>query len=77
MEQGIKASARLGKNIRKARKAKGLTQGLLAARLQVIDCDLALNSLTKIELGMRHVSVKELEALRKVLDMDYADFFKE
>ena len=77
MKQGIKANARLGNNIRKARKAKGLTQEALSARLQVNDCDLAQNSLTKIELGMRHVTVEEVEALREILDMDYADFFKE
>ena len=77
MEQSIRAGARLGDNVRKARKAKGLTQELLTARLQVNGCDLTRSALSKIEIGTRHITVKELEAIRKVLDMDYADFFKE
>ena len=76
MEQVIKASPRIGNNIRNARKAKGLTQEVLAARLQVNGIDIARYTLARIETGSRHIAIEELEAIKAILDMDYADFFK-
>ncbi|MCL2588812.1 MAG: helix-turn-helix domain-containing protein [Oscillospiraceae bacterium] len=75
MEQSVKVGKRLGARIKNARKAKGLTQDQLAAQLQVEGCDLARYTLTRIETGKRHIKVEELEAIGRVLDMRYEDFF--
>lgn len=75
MAQGIKSSKVIGINIRKARNAMGMTQEQLVAKLQVLDCDLSRGTLAKIEAGIRHISVEELQAIKDVLQMDYGDFF--
>lgn len=75
--QGIKSDKCLGQNISKARKQKGLTQEELAAQLQTNGIDISRGTLAKIEAGIRHISVDELTTIKKLLDMDYKDFFKE
>lgn len=76
MDQGIKADKSIGENIRKYRNAKGLTQEQLSAQLQVRGCDLSRGTLAKIEAGIRHISVEELNAVKAVLEISYEDFFK-
>jgi len=76
MEPGIKQSKLIGENIRRNRCAQKLTQEQLSAKLQVVDCDISRGTLAKIESGIRHISVRELEAIKHILDMDYKDFFK-
>lgn len=75
MEQSIKSDKRLGENIRKARLAKHMTQEQLAAKLQIVDCDISRGTIAKIEAGIRHVSVNEINAIKAVLAMRYEDFF--
>ena len=75
MEQSIRVGSNLGETIKNARRAKGLTQEQLTARLQVNDCDMARYTLARIETGKRHVTVKEINALKAILDMRYEDFF--
>lgn len=75
MAQSIKFDKIIGDNIRKARNAKNMTQEELAAKLQVINCDISRGTLAKIEAGIRHISVEELNAIKEVLLMSYDDFF--
>lgn len=75
MGQKIKSDRSIGENIRKARNAMDMTQEALAARLQVLDCDISRGTLAKIEAGIRHISVGELNAIKEVLNMTYEDFF--
>lgn len=75
MNQNIKADKNIGRNIRKWRNAKGMTQEQLSAHLQVRGCDVSRGTLAKIEAGIRHVSVEELDAIKAVLDIAYDDFF--
>ncbi len=75
MTQGIKADQSIGENISKARKQKGLTQEQLSAQLQVHGIDISRGTLAKIEAGIRHLSVSEINAIKFILEMDYSDFF--
>ncbi|MCL2367885.1 MAG: helix-turn-helix domain-containing protein [Oscillospiraceae bacterium] len=75
MEQRIKTGNCLGQRIRKARNAKALTQDQLVAKLQLYGCDISRSTYAKIEAGIRHISVGELNALKEVLEMRYEDFF--
>lgn len=77
MEQGIKAGKMIGTSISKFRLKKTLTQEELAAQMQARGCDISRGTLAKIEAGIRHISVSELEVIRKILKMEYADFFRE
>ncbi|MGI6005136.1 MAG: helix-turn-helix domain-containing protein [Christensenellales bacterium] len=75
MGQHIKADKNVGKNIRKWRNAKGMTQEQLSAHLQVRGCDISRGTLAKIEAGIRHISVEELNAVKAILNIAYDDFF--
>ena len=75
MGQSIKSDPSVGNNIRKYRNAKGMTQEQLSAQLQVRGCDISRGTLAKIEAGIRHISVEELNAIKAVLDISYNDFF--
>jgi transcriptional regulator with XRE-family HTH domain len=75
MNQAIKAGKSIGKNIRRCRKAKGLTQEQLSAKLQVRGCDLSRGTLAKIEAGIRHISIEELKNIKDVLGVVYDDLF--
>ncbi len=75
VEQRIKSDKVIGENIRKTRNAMDMTQEELAAKLQILDCDISRGTLAKIEAGIRHISVGEIDAIKKVLHMEYGDFF--
>ena len=66
---------RLGENLRRLRQEKGLTQEQVAAKLQVLDCDVTRSALAKIEVGQRHVYVDEMKALREILGVSYDELF--
>lgn len=75
VQQSIKASKIVGKNIRKYRKAKGMTQEQLSAQLQLQEYNISRGTLAKIEAGIRHISVEELNAIKTILNIAYKDFF--
>ena len=71
MEQKIKQNDRIGENIRKMRKAKGLGQTDLVRMLQIDGCDMTRECLVKIERCTQHIQVSQLRAIRKALDTSY------
>lgn len=76
MQQGIKASNVIGSNIGRFRANNKLTQDELAAKMQNAGCDISRGTLAKLEAGIRHISVEELETIRIILKMEYGDFFQ-
>lgn len=52
-----------------------MTQEELSAQLQIHGCDISRGTLAKIEAGIRHISVDELQAIRTILEITYDDFF--
>ena len=71
MEQKIKQNDRIGENIRKIRKAKGLGQTDLVRMLQIDGCDMTRECLVKIERCTQHIQVSQIRAIRKALDTTY------
>ena len=61
----------VGQNIRTMREAAGLTQEMLAAKLQVLGCDITRSAVAKIEVGQRHLYPDELILLKKILAVSY------
>ena len=61
----------VGRQIREAREASGLTQEQLAAKLQTYGCDVTRSALAKMEVGQRHIYAIELRALRQILNVPY------
>ena len=75
MGQNIKADKSIGDNIRKWRNSKGMTQEQLSAQLQTYGCDISRGTLAKIEVGIRHISLDEQQAIKAILEIAYDDLF--
>lgn len=66
---------RVGNNIRKLREKAGMTQDMLAARLQICGCDITRSAVTKIENGQRHLYPDEIILIKDILKAEYEDIF--
>ena len=71
MEQKIKQDIRIGENIRRVRKEKGLGQTDLVRMLQIDGCDMTRECLVKIERCTQHIQAGQLQAIKKALDTSY------
>lgn len=61
----------VGRQVRAAREARGMTQEQLAAQLQIRDCDVTRSAVAKMEVGQRHIYAVELRALHDILNVTY------
>lgn len=71
MEQRIKQDIKIGENIRRIRKERGIGQTDLIRLLQLEGCDMTRECLVKIERCTQHIQASQLQALKKVLDTTY------
>ncbi len=70
-----KTEKRVGRNIRDLREKCGMTQELLATRLQLAGCDITRSAVAKIEVGQRHLYPDEIILIKGILNVDYEDIF--
>ncbi|MBQ4612779.1 MAG: helix-turn-helix transcriptional regulator [Clostridia bacterium] len=70
-----KIEKQIGQNIKLLREKAGLTQELLAAKLQVRGCDITRSSVAKIEAGQRHLYPDEILLIKDILNVPYEDIF--
>lgn len=66
---------RVGQNIRMLRERQGMTQELLAAKLQLGGCDITRSAVAKIEVGQRHLYPDEVILIRDILGVQFEDIF--
>ena len=66
----------IGNNIRILREKAGITQELLATRLQLAGLDITRSAVAKIEVGQRHLYPDEIILIKRILDATYDDIFK-
>ena len=67
---------KVGNNIRKIREAKGMTQEMLAIKLQLRGCDITRSAVAKIEVGQRHLYPDEIILIREILNTTYEAMFE-
>ena len=67
----------LGDNIRRIRRACGLTQEQTVAKLQVLGSPLTRSTYSLIELGRGNIFVNDLVGLQIVFNVSYEEFFKD
>lgn len=65
----------MGRHLGELRRKKGLTQEQLAAKMQVVGCDMTRSALAKIEVGQRCLYPDELKAIKTVLHLNYEELF--
>ena len=66
---------RVGQNIRILRERKGMTQELLATKLQLAGCDITRSAVAKIEVGQRHLYPDEVILIKEILCVSFEDIF--
>lgn len=62
---------KLGKNIRRIRELRGLTQEELSIKLQLHGCDITRSALAKMEVGQRHIYPDEIKLLKEILEISF------
>lgn len=67
----VQVKLQVGANIRRLRENAGLTQEMLAARLQLQGCDVTRSAIAKIEVGQRHLYPDELILIKQILNVTY------
>lgn len=71
-----KIEKKVGQNIRRLRERIGMTQEILAAKLQLCGCDITRSAVAKIEVGQRHLYPDEIIFLKEILDTTYEEIFE-
>ena len=71
MEQRIKQDIKIGENIRRIRKERGIGQTDLIRLLQLEGCDMTRECLVKIERCTQHIQASQLQAIKRVLNTTY------
>ena len=66
----------IGRNIRRLRLNAKMTQDEVAAKLQLMGCDLSRSAYSQIECGTYNIRVRELSALKRIFQVDYNAFFE-
>ena len=66
----------VGNRIKALREQAGLTQDMLAARLQTMGCDITRSALAKIEVAQRHLYPDEIRCLKRILKVEYDDILE-
>ncbi len=64
---------RVGNNIRILRENANMTQEVLAAKLQLLGCDITRSAVAKIEVGQRHLYPDEIILIREILNVRFED----
>ena len=71
-----KVETAIGNNIRKIRESRGMTQDMLAAKLQLSGCDITRSAVAKIEVGQRHLYPDEIILIREILNTTFDAIFE-
>lgn len=66
----------IGNNIRTIREKCGMTQELLASKLQLLGCNITRSAIAKIEVGQRHIYPDEIILIKEILNTTYDMIFK-
>lgn len=66
----------IGNNIRILREKANMTQEMLAAKLQLLGCDITRSAVAKIEVGQRHIYPDEIILFKQILNVSYEDIFE-
>lgn len=62
---------KIGNNIRYIREKIGMTQEVLAAKLQLRGCDITRSAVAKIEVAQRHLYPDEIIHIKEILNTDF------
>ncbi len=67
---------RIGENVKRLRIKANMTQDMVAAKLQLMGCDITRSAVAKIEVGQRHLYPDEIMLLKDILNTSYDEILK-
>ena len=67
----------IGKNIRRIRKEKKISQKEMAEKMQLHRIPITRETYVKLERGIRNVGASELKAIKEILDTSYEELLSE
>lgn len=73
--QKIRPDLDIGGNIRAMRKACGMTQDDVVAKMQLLGFGISRGTYAKIEANLMNIKVSELLALKAIFACSFDDFF--
>lgn len=65
-----------GKNLQRLRKSRNLSQYDMAAKMELLGRPMSRAQYAHIEQGIRNIYISDLMLFKKILEVDYADFFE-
>lgn len=71
----IEYEKEFGRNIRRIREERKMTQDTLSAKLQVRGCDITRSAVAKMEVGQRHIYPDEIKLIKEILNVSYDELF--
>ena len=71
----IETEKKIGNNIRQLRENAKMTQEVLAAKMQLMGCEITRSAVAKIEVGQRHLYPDEIILIKTILNISYDDIF--
>ncbi|HWR21864.1 MAG TPA: helix-turn-helix transcriptional regulator [Feifaniaceae bacterium] len=75
MGQNLIADMDIKDNVKRLREKSGMSQAVVAAKLQTMDIKMSRSWFSAIELGKRNVPVRVLVGLKIIFKCSYEDFF--
>ena len=67
----------IGKNIRRIRKEKKISQKEMAEKMQLHRIPITRETYVKLERGIRNVGASEIKAIKEILDTSYDQLLAE
>lgn len=65
----------IGRRIGALRKAAGLTQDQVVAKMQLLGVEISKSTYAKIETNRMNIKVSQLAAMKTIFQVDYNAFF--
>ena len=66
----------IGENIRRIRKEQGIKQTELVSKLQLLEVKITRETLVKIERGVQHIQLEQLQRIKQILDVSYEELLE-
>lgn len=73
--QKLRPDMDIGHNIQKLRKAAGLTQDQVVAKMQLMGLEISKSTYAKIETNRMNIRISELVAVKEMFGVEFNDFF--
>jgi transcriptional regulator with XRE-family HTH domain len=67
----------IGGNIQRLRKSRNYSQTDMVTKLQLLGRSMSRANYAHIEQGIRNIYISDLILLKKILNVDYEEFFKD